>query len=138
MLKLAATYHDIGKIAIPDVILKKPGRLTADEYAIIKTHAEIGYGILKAADEFSDLAEIVLSHHERWDGSGYPRGLSRNGIPLFSRIIGVADAFEAMTSERPYRGAMSLPAAIAELRNGSGTQFDPDIVIAFLATSHVG
>ncbi|HCB67174.1 MAG TPA: diguanylate cyclase [Acholeplasmataceae bacterium] len=132
VLELAGMYHDIGKISIPDAILNKPGKLTYEEYEVIKTHAQIGYQILKAADEYSGLAEYALSHHERWDGKGYPRGLKENEIPLFSRIISVADSFEAMTANRPYRKGMCIEDAICEINRCSGTQFDPVIAKVFV------
>lgn len=132
ILELAGMYHDIGKISIPDAILNKPARLTPEEYEIIKTHTLVGYQILKAADEYSGLAEYALSHHERWDGKGYPKGLKGDEIPLFSRIISVADSFEAMTANRPYRKGMSLEDAIKEIERCKGTQFDPDIAETFI------
>jgi len=132
LLELAGMYHDIGKISIPDAILNKPGKLTNEEYEIIKTHTQVGYQILKAADEYSGLAEYALSHHERWDGKGYPRGLKGTEIPLFSRIICVADSFEAMTADRPYRKGMCVEDAITELKRCSGSQFDPDITVKFI------
>ncbi len=127
-LKLAALLHDIGKISIPDAILNKPSGLTAEEFEIIKTHTEIGYRILRAADEYSNLAEYAYAHHERFDGGGYPRGIKGEDIPLFSRIISVADAYEAMTTDRPYRKQLASNEAIKELRKHAGTQFDPEIV----------
>lgn len=132
ILELAGMYHDIGKISIPDAILNKPSRLTDEEYDIIKTHTQIGYQILRAADEYSGLAEYALSHHERWDGRGYPKGLKGKDIPLFSRIINVADSFEAMTADRPYRKGMPIEDAIAEIKRCSGSQFDPKIANIFL------
>jgi diguanylate cyclase (GGDEF)-like protein/PAS domain S-box-containing protein len=132
LLELAGMYHDIGKISIPDAILNKPGKLTDEEYEIIKTHTLVGYQILKAADEYSGLAEYALSHHERWDGRGYPKGLKGTEIPLFSRIINVADSFEAMTADRPYRKGMSLEDAIKEIKRCSGSQFDPEIAEIFV------
>ena len=132
LLELAGMYHDIGKISIPDAILNKPGKLTDEEYEIIKTHTLVGYQILKAADEYSGLAEYALSHHERWDGRGYPKGLKGTEIPLFSRVINVADSFEAMTADRPYRKGMSLEDAIKEIKRCSGSQFDPDIAEIFI------
>ena len=131
-LAQAGLYHDIGKISLPDNILNKPSALTADEYDTIKTHAEIGYQILRAADEYSDLAIHALYHHERWDGTGYPTGLAGTAIPLFSRIIGVADAFEAMTADRPYRNRMSEAKAVKEIAKCAGTQFDPEIADVFV------
>lgn len=132
VLELAGMYHDIGKISIPDDILNKPGKLTAEEFDIIKTHTQVGYQILKAADEYSGLAEYALSHHERWDGNGYPKGLMGTEIPLYSRIINVADSFEAMTANRPYRKGMSREEAIAEIKRCSGSQFDPEIAAVFI------
>jgi diguanylate cyclase len=131
-LEMAGMFHDIGKISIPDGILDKPGKLTYQEFEVIKTHTEIGYQILRAADEYSDLAIHALYHHERWDGFGYPRGLKNTDIPLFSRIICVADAYEAMTSKRPYKKAITKAKAIEELQRCSGTQFDPEIVKVFV------
>jgi len=133
-LEMAGLYHDIGKIAIPDVILNKPGKLTPEEFEIMKKHTEVGYQILRAADEYSGLAEYALSHQERWDGKGYPRGLHGTDIPLISRIISVADAWEAMTSDRPYRAAMTLDLATEQMRINRGTQFDPELVDVFLGS----
>ncbi|MCR3907116.1 MAG: diguanylate cyclase [Tenericutes bacterium] len=132
-LELAGLYHDIGKISIPDAILNKPAKLTDEEFEIIKTHTEVGYQILRAADEYSDLAEHALSHHERWDGKGYPRGLKGEEIPLFSRIINVADSYEAMTADRPYRKGMSKEKAVEEIIRCSGSQFDPKIADIFIS-----
>jgi diguanylate cyclase (GGDEF)-like protein/putative nucleotidyltransferase with HDIG domain len=132
VLELAGMYHDIGKISIPDAILNKPDKLTDEEYEIIKTHTQIGYQILRAADEYSGLAEYALSHHERWDGKGYPKGLKGKEIPLFSRIINVADSFEAMTADRPYHKGRSIEDAIIEIKQCSGTQFDPEIAKIFM------
>ncbi len=131
-LEMAGMYHDIGKMSIPDAILQKPGKLSAEEYDLIKNHTQVGYHILRAADEYSDLAIHALQHHEHWDGKGYPTGLKGNQILLISRIISVADAFEAMTAERPYKKSMTLEEAKTELLRAAGTQFDPDIVKIFL------
>lgn len=131
-LEVAGLLHDIGKIAISDTVLNKPGKLTAFEYDEIKKHPEIGYQILKSVDAYSSLAEFVLSHHERQDGNGYPRGLTGNNIPLIAKIITLADAVEAMASDRPYRKALSEEEIISELRAHSGTQFDPEIVEIFI------
>jgi len=131
-LEMAGMFHDIGKISIPDEILNKPGKLTNEEYEIIKTHPLVGYQILRAADEYSDLAIHALHHHERWDGKGYPKGLRGKDIPLFSRIIGVVDAYEVMTADRPYRNKMSEEYAISEIIRCSGTQFDPKIAKLFV------
>jgi polar amino acid transport system substrate-binding protein len=123
----ASLLHDIGKIYVPQNILNKNGRLTQDEFEIIKIHPIKSEEILKQVDEFKDLAEIVRHHHERWDGLGYPDGLSAYEIPLESRIIAMSDAFDAMTSERPYKRAMTLEEAILEIEKNKGTQFDPQI-----------
>jgi diguanylate cyclase (GGDEF)-like protein/PAS domain S-box-containing protein/putative nucleotidyltransferase with HDIG domain len=131
-LEQAGLFHDIGKISIPDSILNKPGRLTQEEFDIIKTHTEVGYQILRAADEFSDLAIHALHHHERWDGKGYPRGLKALEIPLYSRIICIVDAYEAMTADRPYRKKMSKAYAVSEIIKCSGSQFDPNIAKIFV------
>ena len=131
-LEFAGRMHDIGKITIPDSILKKPGKLTDDEWIIMKNHTINGYQILRSADKYSNLADYALTHHERWDGKGYPKGLVGENIPLFSRIIAIADAYEAMTADRPYRKALSKDVAIAELKRCSGTQFDPNLVEVFI------
>jgi diguanylate cyclase (GGDEF)-like protein len=131
-LELAGRMHDIGKITIPDHILKKPGKLTEDEWQVMKSHTTNGYQILRSADKYTRLADYALTHHERWDGKGYPKGLKQEEIPFFSRIIGICDAYEAMTSDRPYRKAMSKEYAISELKNCSGLQFDPHLVKIFI------
>ena len=131
-LELAGLMHDIGKITIPDHILDKPGKLTEDEWKIMKNHTINGYNILRSADKYSRLAEYALTHHERYDGNGYPNGLIGDNIPLFSRIISVCDSYEAMTSDRPYRKALDKDIAVAELRRCSGTQFDPKLVSIFI------
>ncbi|MCT4631506.1 MAG: PAS domain S-box protein [Firmicutes bacterium] len=131
-LEVAGLMHDIGKIAINNSYLDKAEKLTEFEYEEVKKHSEIGYHILKSVDEYTDLAEYSLCHHERWDGKGYPRGLKGETIPLFARIITIADAFEAMTSDRPYREAMSEKMALEELKKCSGSQFDPKLVEEFL------
>lgn len=131
-LELAGLYHDIGKISLPDAILYKEGKLTKEEYEIVKTHPEVGYQILRAADEYSDLAVHALYHHERWDGKGYPNGLKGKDIPYFSRIICVADSFEAMTAVRPYKNKMSKQQAVDEIIRCAGTQFDKDIAKIFV------
>lgn len=127
-LVAAGLMHDIGKIAISDNILDKESRLSDEEYKMIQKHPEIGYQILKTSSAYSSLAEYILCHHEHWDGTGYPRGIAGEEIPLISRILCVADAFDAMTSDRPYRMAMSVMSALDELKRHSGSQFDPAIV----------
>ncbi len=130
-LQLFSMLHDIGKIGIEDRILNKPGKLTDEEWIIMKRHPEIGFRIVMSAPELEEIAQLVLSHHERWDGKGYPRGLKGEEIPLVSRILSVVDAFDAMTEDRVYRKAMSREDAVAEIRRNSGTQFDPTIVEIF-------
>ncbi len=128
-----ALLHDVGKIAIPDHILRKPDKLDADEWQIMRTHARAGNDILMAVDFLVPVAEMVYSHHERYDGHGYPRGLVGEDIPLGARIFMIADAFDAMTSDRVYRRAMPAEEALAEILRNSGTQFDPAAVRAFLS-----
>ena len=130
-IELAGMLHDIGKIAIDDNILNKNGVLTEAEFDQIKRHPECGYQIMKSVDAYTKLADYILSHHERWDGKGYPRGLAGDNIPLISRIINIADAYEAMTANRPYRKGMSHEDALNEIKRCSGTQFDPYIVATF-------
>ncbi|WP_026015803.1 HD domain-containing phosphohydrolase [Clostridium beijerinckii] len=131
-LKNAGLLHDIGKIAIEENILDKPERLTEDEYNEIKRHPEIGYRILSTVNEMSEIAKYVLSHHEMWNGEGYPKGIKDIDIPFESRIISIVDAYDAMTSERPYRKALTEEFAIEELKRNSGIQFDPELVNVFI------
>ena len=129
----AAFLHDIGKMAIPDQILRKPGPLTPEEREIMRTHCEIGYNMVTRIPFLREAAEIVLSHQEYFDGTGYPRGLRGEQIPLGARIFAVADALDAMISDRPYRKALSITHAREEIQRCSGTQFDPKVVEVFLA-----
>ena len=131
-IKAAGLLHDIGKIGIQEALLNKPGILTEDEYQEIRKHSEIGYRILNTSPNMSEIAEIVLCHHERWDGKGYPKGRSKTDIPLFARIISIADAYDAMTSDRSYRRAMPVTYARNELIRGAGKQFDPELVDFFV------
>ncbi len=131
-LKLLAMLHDIGKIGIDDRILNKPGPLSETEWMEMKKHPEIGYRILMAAPELQSLAEYILAHHERWDGKGYPRGLKGMQIPLVSRILAVADAYDAMTQDRVYRKALSKKEAAKEIQKNAGSQFDPEVAELFL------
>jgi len=131
-MEQGAYLHDLGKIGIPDAILNKPGPLTDEEYRVIKNHPEIGRRILGPAAYLNPAAAIVLYHHEWFNGQGYPEGLAGNEIPLGARLVQIVDAWDAMTSDRPYRKAMTKTAAIAELRRQSGTQFDPKIIDLFL------
>jgi putative nucleotidyltransferase with HDIG domain len=127
-----ALLHDIGKIGTPDSILMKPGPLTVEERSVMEAHVGIGYGLLKNIAFLADAAEIVLTHHERFDGRGYPQGLSGANIPLGARIFAVADTLDAMTSDRPYRRALPFAAAREEVMRESGKQFDPQVASAFL------
>ncbi len=131
-IEFAGLMHDIGKITISDDILNKPGKLTENEYNEIKRHPESGYQILRSVDAYTSLAEYVLSHHERFDGKGYPRGLKGENIPFIARIISVADSYEAMTAIRPYKNALSKEEAMKELIRNAGKQFDPEIVDVFV------
>jgi len=131
-IKLFAILHDIGKIGISDQILNKPAPLNEEEVVIMKTHPEIGYRIAMASPDFAPIAELILTHHERWDGTGYPNRIAGEKIPLLSRILAVADAYDAMTEDRVYRKALSSKAAIEEIRKNAGSQFDPHIAEVFL------
>lgn len=132
-LRLAGLLHDIGKLGVPDEVLRKPGKLTEAEFAEIRKHPELGARILAGAN-LEDISAWVLFHHERLDGHGYPYGLEGGQVGLEARILSVADSFEAMTSDRVYRRALTLSDALAELERCSGTQFDPAVVRAFLST----
>jgi putative nucleotidyltransferase with HDIG domain len=131
-----AFLHDIGKMAIPDAILRKPGALTPDEVVIMREHCYRGYQMLRKIPFLAEAAEIVYSHQEKFDGTGYPRGLKGEGIPLGSRLFSVADTLDAITSNRPYRPAQTLDAAIAEIQKWSGRQFDPEVVKVFVSMPH--
>ena len=128
----AALLHDLGKIGVPEGILRKPGPLTTDEWEIMRAHPTIGAQILEPFRFLARAVDIVRHHHERFDGGGYPFGLAGARIPLAARIFAVADSFDAMTSDRPYRPAMPGEVAIREIQGGAGTQFDPAVVEAFL------
>jgi putative nucleotidyltransferase with HDIG domain len=131
-LRFAGLLHDVGKTGLPQEILLKPGKLTPDEVLEMQRHAEMGATIVEQIDFLKSLTPIILHHHERWDGKGYPMGLVATGIPMLARVLAVADAFDAMTSDRPFRKAMSLAEARRELQEGAGTQFDPRMVAALL------
>lgn len=131
----AGLVHDIGKIIIPKEIINKPGKLSDDEYDIVKKHPSYAYDVLSNSKELYSIANIVLQHHERWDGHGYPNGIKIDNIPMESRIIAVADSYDAMTSDRSYRRAFTKEEAIEEIKRNAGKQFDPDI--ALLAVERV-
>ncbi|MCF0143549.1 MAG: diguanylate cyclase [Firmicutes bacterium] len=131
-LQLLCLLHDIGKIGIPLDILNYPGKLTDEQWVVMKTHTEKGYQIAMSSREFSHIAEDIRCHHERWDGKGYPHGLAGEDIPLLSRIISVVDAYDAMVSNRPYRKGMPVDEALKELERNAGTQFDPNIIDVFV------
>lgn len=133
LVRLAALLHDIGKVGVPNDILHKPGPLTEDEWSVMRRHPKIGRQILgQAGGKFELLSHIVVAHHERWDGKGYPYGLSGEAIPMGARILAVADSFDAMTSDRPYRKALSVAEARRELQHCAGSQYDPHVVTTFL------
>jgi putative nucleotidyltransferase with HDIG domain len=132
LLKISALLHDIGKIGIPDDILHKQSNISDKEFAAIKKHPEIGANILKAVGAFKNLVPIVYHHHERFDGLGYPQGIYGEQIPLYARIISIADSFDAMTSTRPYRKALHIENALLEIELNGGKQFDPSISNVFI------
>lgn len=132
----AANFHDIGKIGIPDKVLNKTGKLTRKEMLYMQAHPRIGYNILARLPLFEDIAHIVLCHHERWDGLGYPNGLKEKQIPLESRIIAVADAFDAITSDRPYRKGQSVEFGVNEILEHKEEQFGPAVVDHFMNVYH--
>lgn len=134
-IRIAGLFHDVGKLSVPDEILLKTSRLTDQEYEVIKTHCRIGADILAHITQFHPILPAVLSHHERYDGKGYPDGLKGEEIPEMARIIAVADSFDAMTSDRQYRKSLGYRHAVEELERGKGTQFDPHIVDVFLESA---
>jgi putative two-component system response regulator len=135
LLRQAAPLHDVGKLAIPDCILLKPGKLTEEEFGVMKTHAELGARLLSSGSSpvLQMAAVIAATHHERWDGGGYPKCLAGEAIPLVGRIVAVADVFDALIHDRPYKEAWPIERAIEEIGRGAGSQFDPRVVTAFLA-----
>jgi len=135
ILGQGSLLHDIGKIGTPDAILLKPGPLDDEQWRIMRQHPEIGRGVLLSVPFLRDAAEIVHSHHEHYDGSGYPRGLAAEQIPLGARIFAVVDVYDALSSDRPYRKKMSYGEVREEIKKGSGTHFDPRVVEAFMQIS---
>jgi len=131
-LERAALLHDVGKIGVPEALLLKQGSLTAEEFDRVKEHSEVGARILETIPFLADIVPVVRHHHERWDGGGYPDGVTGENIPLLARVLAVADAFDAMVSERPYRAPVRRESAIAEVERCAGTQFDPAVVEAFM------
>ena len=133
-LETCALLHDIGKINIGDEILNKWGKLTAEEWEAVKAHSQLGATIVSHAHQLAPCIACILHHHERYDGGGYPKGLKGEDIPLYARILAIADAFAAMTSTRPYAEALSKREALEEMKRGAGKQFDPKLVEVFLHT----
>jgi HD-GYP domain-containing protein (c-di-GMP phosphodiesterase class II) len=131
-LRVAAQFHDVGKLAIPDWILHKPGPLTEIEWYAMRRHPDLGAALLRSLPGMADVAAAVRFHHERWDGTGYPEGLAEEDIPLASRVLCACDAWDAMTSDRPYRAALPHDVALLELQAGAGRHFDPRVVGALL------
>ena len=137
-VRLAAFLHDLGKVGVPSDLLLKPGALNRAELVIVQAHPEIGARLIRTLDIPPQVAESIRHHHEWWDGTGYPDGLCGSDVPLISRIIGVADAFDAMSSDRPYRKALSRATAVEELQRYAGMQFDPDVAKTFLGILELG
>jgi len=137
-LEAAAILHDIGKIGVPDAILRKPAKLTDEEYAVIKKHPEYGWAVLRAVPGFERVSLFVLHHHEAFNGTGYPAGLRGDEIPIGSRIVSVMDSFDAMVSSRPYRKGLPLDEAIRRLEADMGKQFDPIVTPKFIALARSG
>ena len=129
---ISGLLHDIGKISIPEAILNKESRLSEEEYQAMKDHVNNSIAIIRHLPEMDYLIPAVLGHHERWDGKGYPRGIAGKEIPVTARCLAIADVFDAMTTDRPYRKGMSLEYALGEITRGAGTQFDPELAVTFV------
>jgi HD-GYP domain-containing protein (c-di-GMP phosphodiesterase class II) len=138
MLRIVGPVHDLGKVGIPDAILLKPARLSPDEYEVMKDHSIFGEEIMKGFEILTEEARIIRHHHERFDGQGYPDALVGNEIPICCRLIAVCDAYDAMTSDRPYKKPLSKKDAMAEIKRCGGSQFDPDVASCFLSMQEVG
>jgi HD-GYP domain-containing protein (c-di-GMP phosphodiesterase class II) len=136
-LRYGFLLHDVGKVGVPEAILNKPGPLTEDEWLIMRMHPEMGVQMVAGIKSLGPAVEVIRSHHERWDGRGYPSGLAGDQIPLSARIFAVCDAVDAMTSDRPYRTALRFERAVEQIQAGSGTQFDPDMADAFLSIANL-
>jgi HD-GYP domain-containing protein (c-di-GMP phosphodiesterase class II) len=136
-IEMGAILHDIGKVGVPDQVLNKPGRLTPEEYEVIKRHPEFGWSVIRKLPGLEIASLYVLHHHENFDGTGYPAGLSGSAIPIGARIVSVIDAFDAMVSSRPYREGLPVDEAIRRLHASSGTQFDPEVVKSFVQIAHL-
>jgi diguanylate cyclase (GGDEF)-like protein len=130
-IQLLTKFHDIGKVGIPDSILKKPAGLTPDEWKVMKTHCTIGERIANESSELKEISHLILKHHERWDGAGYPLGLTAEEIPIECRVLSIVDSYDAMTNDRPYRAALAPNTAIKEILSCAGSQFDPKLVGIF-------
>jgi HD-GYP domain-containing protein (c-di-GMP phosphodiesterase class II) len=130
--RIAGMLHDVGKIGVPERVLRKPGPLSAEERALVNLHPEIGEGIVKGIPGLEAVVPAVLSHHERWDGAGYPHGARGEAIPRMARLMSIVDSFDAMRRDRPYRNALSTEQALLEIREGAGRQFDPTLAAAFV------
>jgi len=137
-LHMGCTLHDIGKIGVPDAILNKNGRLDEKEMQIMQTHPNVGLQIIAGIDIFAPSVPYIIGHHERYDGGGYPKGLKGEEIPIEGRLLAVADTFDAIMSDRPYRRGAELGIAVRELRYNSGSQFDPDLVDIFIDLLRTG
>lgn len=133
-LELGALLHDVGKIGIPDSILRKPGPLSAEEWDVMRRHPQLGHAILSGVDFLAGSLPVVLHHHEKWDGGGYPDGLAGDAIPLAARIFAIADAFDAITTSRPYKTSLPAETALQRIRADAGRHFDPRLVGVFLET----
>jgi len=131
-LRMAAILHDVGKIAVPEAILNKPGALTVEEYSVMQQHPVVGEGICQPLRSAQAVLPAIRHHHERWDGAGYPDHLAGEQIPLDARIIAIVDAYDAMTSDRPYRSGMPVERALAELQENRGPQWDPALIELFV------